>query len=155
MSAYLFFATRIARGSSDANEIDLPRGASLLVRHRMCAAVNRPLKAGERYHSPMVKANEQYEDTIAEIDKAIGQAGERINGLNNNLSRAINVLSSVHPHGLASPERDVLLAFEALCVQSLWRTAWLFHERGEHDQARQCLEVGRMLQDTVLHATEQ
>ena len=97
---------------------------------------------------------EHYERTIAEIEKAIAESGDRINGLNNNVSRAINVLSSAHPHGLAAPERDVLLSFEALCVESLWRTAWLFHERGEHDKARQCLAVGRMLQETVLHATE-
>jgi len=97
---------------------------------------------------------EHYERRIAEIEKAIAESGDRINGLNNNVSRAINVLSSAHPHGLAAPERDVLLSFEALCVESLWRTAWLFHERGEHDKARQCLAVGRMLQETVLHATD-
>jgi hypothetical protein len=97
---------------------------------------------------------EHYEKTIADIEKAIAESGDRINGLNNNLSRAINVFSSAHPSGLEAPERDVLLSFEALCIESLWRTAWLFHERGEHDQARQCLAVGRMLQETVLQACE-
>jgi len=47
----------------------------------------------------------------------------------------------------------VLLSFEALCVESLWRTAWLFHERHEHDAARHCLEVGRTLQGAVEVAT--
>jgi hypothetical protein len=102
----------------------------------------------------MVKANEHYENRIAEIKRVIAHSGDRINGLSNNLSRAMNVLSSAHPHGLAAPERDVLLSFEALCIESLWRTAWLFHERGEHDHARQCLAVGRTLQETVMHATD-
>ena len=97
---------------------------------------------------------EDYEKTIAQIEATIASSGERINGLTNNVNRAISMLTNARPKGLNAIERDVLLSFEALCVESLWRTAWLFHERGEHDKARQCLAVGRMLQETVLHATE-
>jgi hypothetical protein len=100
-----------------------------------------------------VEHNDNYERLIAQIDQAIAQAGERVSGLANNVNRAINVLTSSHPNGLPKEERGVLLAFEALCVESLWRTAWLLHARREHDQARHCLEVGRMLQTAVDEAT--
>ena len=91
----------------------------------------------------------EYEKMIAQIDQKISDAGERINGLANNVNRAINLLTAASPKGLSATERDVLLSFEALCVESLWRTAWLFHERHEHDAARHCLEVGRQLQEAV------
>jgi hypothetical protein len=92
---------------------------------------------------------EEYEKTIAEIDKTIDQAADRIQGLANNLNRAINVLTAANPKGLSAPQRGVLLAFEVLCVESLWRTAWLFHERNDPDSAQECLEVGRLLQEAV------
>jgi hypothetical protein len=94
-----------------------------------------------------------YESMIAQIEQTISHSGERINGLTNNVNRAINMMTASRPKGLTPIERDVLLSFEALCVESLWRTAWLFHERHEHDAARHCLEVGRMLQETVELAT--
>ncbi len=85
--------------------------------------------------------DEAYEKAIAQIDQTIAHAGERINGLANNVNRAISVLTAAHPNGLPREDHDVLLAFEALCVESLWRTAWLFHARGEHENARHCLET--------------
>ena len=94
-----------------------------------------------------------YEGLIAQIEANISKSGDRINGLTNNVNRAINMLTTAHPKGLSAVERDVLLSFEALCVESLWRTAWLFHERHEHDAARQCLEVGKQLQQAVDAAT--
>ena len=96
---------------------------------------------------------EDYEKTIAQIDATIASSSERINGLTNNVSRAISMQSGAHPKGLDALDRDVLLSFEALCVESLWRTAWLFHQRHEHDAARHCLEIGRILQQTVETAT--
>jgi len=96
---------------------------------------------------------EDYEKTIAQIDATIASSGERINGLANNVNRAISMLTNARPKGLNAIQRDVLLSFEALCVESLWRTAWLFHERHEHAAARHCLEVGRLLQETVEGAT--
>lgn len=87
-----------------------------------------------------------YQQMIAQIDRAIATAGERVNGLANNVNRAINVLTTARPEGLSHEERGVLLAFEALCVESLWRTAWLLHARGEHGEARRCLEIARELQ---------
>src|SRR5439155_14994148 len=96
---------------------------------------------------------EDYEKTIAQIDATIASSGERINGLTNNVNRAISMLTNARPKGLNAIERDVLLSFEALCIESLWRTAWLFHERHEHDSARHCLEVGRQLQEAVDAAT--
>ena len=96
---------------------------------------------------------DHYEKMIAQIDEHISNSGERINGLTNNVNRAINLLTGARPKGLSAAERDVLLSFEALCVESLWRTAWLFHERHEHDAARHCLEVGRQLQEAVDTAT--
>jgi len=92
---------------------------------------------------------DNYESMIAQIDETIGHSGDRINGLTNNLNRAISMLMAAHPKGLAVSQRDVLLSFEALCVESLWRTAWLFHQRQEHDDARQCLKIGRQLQEAV------
>ena len=74
---------------------------------------------------------DHYEKMIAQIDQTISNSGERINGLTNNVNRAINLMTGGHPEGLTAVERDVLLSFEALCVESLWRTAWLFHERDE------------------------
>jgi hypothetical protein len=96
---------------------------------------------------------DHYEKMIAQIDQTISHSGERINGLTNNLNRAINLMTGSRPKGLTAVERDVLLSFEALCVESLWRTAWLFHERHDHDSARHCLEVGRHLQEAVEVAT--
>ncbi|MDQ6802133.1 MAG: hypothetical protein M3041_15010 [Acidobacteriota bacterium] len=96
---------------------------------------------------------DQYESMIAQIDQTISNSGERINGLTNNVNRAINLMTASRPKGLTVVERDVLLSFEALCVESLWRSAWLFHERREHDSARHCLEVGRLLQQAVDVAT--
>jgi hypothetical protein len=94
-----------------------------------------------------------YEGMIAQIEQTIAHAGDRINGLANNVNRAISVLTLAYPKGLPRQDREMLLAFEALCVESLWRTAWLFHERQEHETARHCLEVGRMLQEAVEEAT--
>jgi hypothetical protein len=74
-----------------------------------------------------------YEKTIAEIERTIAYSGDRINGFANNVNRAINLLMTARPGGLNAVECDVLLSFEALCVESLWRTAWLFHQRHEHD----------------------
>jgi len=96
---------------------------------------------------------DDYESLIAEIDRSITTSGQRINGLANNVNRAINRMTGDHPDGLTAPERDVLLSFEALCIESLWRTAWLLHQRHEQDSARHCLEVGRQLQDAVEAAT--
>jgi hypothetical protein len=96
---------------------------------------------------------DQYESMIAQIGQTISHSEERINGLTNNVNRAISLMMASRPKGLTPLERDVLLSFEALCVESLWRTAWLFHERDEHDSARHCLEVGRRLQDAVDLAT--
>ena len=96
---------------------------------------------------------DHYESMIAQIDRTISNAGDRINGLTNNLNRASTLMTASRPKGLTPVERDVLLSFEALCVESLWRTAWLFHERHEHDSARHCLEVGRQLQEAVDVAT--
>lgn len=96
-----------------------------------------------------------YESMIANIGKTIGHSEERVNGLANNVNRAINLMTASRPKGLSAVERDVLLSFEALCVESLWRTAWLFHERREHDSAQHCLEVGRMLQEAVDVATRE
>ena len=94
----------------------------------------------------------QYDRMISEIEKAIAGGGTRINGMTSNVNCAISVLSAAHPKGLPAAERDVLLSFEALCVESLWQTAWMFHERGEHASARLCLTVGRTLQDAVAQA---
>jgi|SRR5207253_10239489 len=94
----------------------------------------------------------EYEKQIAAIDKNIARSGQRIQGLANNLNRAVNILSSANPKGIPPAGRDVLLAFEALCVESLWRTAWLFHERHDHQSAQGCLEVGRLLQEAVENA---
>ena len=94
-----------------------------------------------------------YEKMIAQIDEHISESGERINGLTNNVNRAINLLTASSPKGLSAVERDVLLSFEALCVESLWRTAWLFHERHDHESARHCLDIGKQLQDAVDIAT--
>jgi hypothetical protein len=96
---------------------------------------------------------DHYESMIAQIGRSISHSGERINGLTNNVNRAISLMTASRPKGLTPLERDVLLSFEALCVESLWRAAWLFHERHEYDSARQCLEVGRRLQDAVDLAT--
>ncbi len=93
--------------------------------------------------------DDNYESVIAQIDDTIAHSADRINGLTNNLNRALSMLMAAHPNGLAASERDVLLSFEALCVESLWRTAWMFHQRHEHDDARQCLQIGRQLQETV------
>lgn len=93
---------------------------------------------------------QQYEKMIAEIDRTIAHSGERINGLANNVNRALNVLGT---QGSSAQVRDVLLAFEAFCLESMWRSAWLLHARGEHEDARHCLEVGRMLQAAVDQAT--
>ena len=132
----------------------MPRGESLFVRHSVVAAVNRPRPRGaERYHSPMLKAM-SYEQMIGQIGETIASSADRINGLSNNVNRAINVLTSANPKGLTAQMRDVLLSFEALCLESLRRTAWLLHDRHEHDGARQCLEVGRMLQEAVEHAIQ-
>jgi hypothetical protein len=95
---------------------------------------------------------DDYQKMISQISRTIEQSGSRINGLSNNVNRAINLLTASKPKGLSAPERDVLLAFEALCVESLWRTAWLLHQRNEHDGARHCLEVGRLLQEAVEQA---
>jgi hypothetical protein len=95
---------------------------------------------------------DEYQKTIAQIDETIAHSGDRIRGLANNLNRALNLLSSARAKGMSAVERDVLLSFEALCVESLWRTAWLLHERRDHDGARHCIEVGRTLQQAVEHA---
>ena len=95
----------------------------------------------------------EYESLIAKIDAKIAKSGDRIKGLTNNVNRAINLLTAAHPKGLPAVQRDVLLSFEALCVETLWRTAWLFHQRDEHDSARQCLEIGKQLQQAVDAAT--
>jgi hypothetical protein len=92
---------------------------------------------------------DSYEQTIARIDQAIASSGERINGLANNVNRAINVLTAARPDGLSHEERGALLAFEALCVESLWRTAWLLNARLEHEEARRCLEIARTLQTAL------
>jgi hypothetical protein len=96
---------------------------------------------------------DDYEKSIAQINVRISHSGERTNGLANNLNRSVSVLMAAHPRGLPAADRDVLLSFEALCVESLWRTAWLLHQRQEHDAARHCLEIGRALQETVELAT--
>ena len=54
---------------------------------------------------------------------------DRINGLMNNLNRAINRLSS---KTLTEEERDVLLSFEALCVELL--------DRQESPETRRALQ---------------
>lgn len=93
--------------------------------------------------------DDSYESVIAQIDETIAHSGDRINGLTNNLNRALSMLMAAHPNGLPASQRDVLLSFEALCVESLRRTAWLFHQRREHDDAQQCLQIGRQLQEAV------
>ena len=96
---------------------------------------------------------DQYENTIAQIDATIASSGDRINGLTNNVNRAINLMTASRPKGLSAVERDVLLSFEALCIEALRRTAWLLHERDEHDSAQHCLQIGRQLQEAVDAAT--
>jgi hypothetical protein len=95
----------------------------------------------------------QYDRTMSEVEKAIADGATRIDSLTTNVNRAIHILSVSHPKGLPAAEREVLLSFEALCVESLWRTAWMFHERGEHESAHQCLAVGKIVQKAVAEAT--
>ena len=72
--------------------------------------------------------DEQYEKMMAEIDRNIAHSGDRINGLAGNVNRALNMLKSKR---MPPRVRDVVLAFEAFSVESLWRAAWLLHQRGE------------------------
>ena len=93
--------------------------------------------------------NDYYDIEIAGISARVTTSGARLQGLFANLNRAMNELAEAQPAGIPTQERGALLAFEELLVESLNRTAWLLHERGESDDARACLELVRRARDLV------
>jgi hypothetical protein len=94
-------------------------------------------------------ANDYYDIEIAGISARAAASGARMQGLFANLNRAVNELAEAQPAGIPTEERGVLLAFEELFLESLNRTAWLLHERGDLGAARECLELVRRARDLV------
>jgi hypothetical protein len=98
--------------------------------------------------------SEPFEAEIARIGARVGTSGDRLRGLLSNLNRAVSALADARPAGLATEERGALLAFEEILIEALTRASWLLHERGDDEDARECLALIRRLRDLVQSAIE-
>ena len=80
------------------------------------------------------------EDELARITARMDTAGPRLQGLFGNLSRALTSTNDW---------RDILLAFEAVLIESLNVNAALLRERGDIGGARECLDLVQSLRELV------
>ena len=86
-----------------------------------------------------------FDEEIARITARLDTAGPRLQGLFANLSRALSGTNDW---------QDILLAFEAMLIETLNASAGLLHQRGDIGGARECLELVDRLRDLVRNVVE-